>query len=279
MSNSTSTERTFRLRATFQQCREEGRAALVLYTTAGFPTPAMGLDVLIALADGGADVIELGVPFSDPLADGPTIQASSYDAIEQGVDLGWTLDLLRRFRDQRDTPIVIFSYLNPILRMGLDRFISEATDAGADGVLVTDLPAGADAVMENAFADSPLDLIRLIAPTTSPERMSEIASGARGFLYYLSRMGVTGTRSELSATLADEVRALRAVTDVPIAVGFGISTPDHASVVASVADGVIVGSALIQALSSGGVEGGRDLTARLRAAMRRESPDSALSAS
>ncbi len=279
MSNSSSSERVSDLGGAFTRCREEGRAALVLYATAGFPSPSLGLDVLLALADAGADIIELGVPFSDPLADGPTIQASSFDAIAQGVDLTWTLELLRRFREQRDTPVVVFSYLNPILRMGLARFIQEATHAGADGVLVTDLPAGADAMIEQAFVDSPLDLIRLIAPTTPPSRAQEIASTARGFLYYLSRMGVTGTRAELSSTLEDEITALRGLTQVPIAVGFGVSTPEHAAVVAGLADGVVVGSALVQALSSGGVEAARELTSQLRAAMRSEPADRVLSPS
>ncbi|HET7273677.1 MAG TPA: tryptophan synthase subunit alpha [Longimicrobiaceae bacterium] len=269
MSNSTSPDRRDRLQRAFDECREDDRAALILYTTAGYPSPDIGLDVLLALADAGADVIELGVPFSDPLADGPTIQASSYRAITQGVDLGWTLDLVRRFRAERDTPMVVFSYLNPVLRMGLDAFIEAASDAGADGVLVTDLPVGADEEMEQAFLRSSLDLIRLIAPTTPPERVREIASEASGFLYYLSRTGVTGTQLELSSTLSEEVAALKAMTTVPVAVGFGVSTAEHAAVVARVADGVIVGSALVQALTSGGVEGGRALTTALSSAMRR----------
>lgn len=258
-----------RLGPVFAACREENRAALVLYTTAGYPSPESGLDALLAMADGGADVIELGVPFSDPLADGPTIQRSSFEAIARGVDLEWTLELLARFRAQRDTPVVIFSYLNPILDYGVDEFLRDAAAAGASGVLVTDLPVGADPELEQTIADSPLDLIRLVAPTTTPERVREIAAAARGFLYYVSRTGVTGTQSELAAGLAEEVDAVRSATDLPVAVGFGISTPEQAAVVARLADGVIVGSALVDLLGQEGVGAVRGFVERLRGAMER----------
>lgn len=255
------------LGAAFTACRQENRAALVLYTTAGFPTPAEGLDVLLALADHGADVIELGVPFSDPLADGPTIQHSSFEAIRQGVDLQWTLDLLRRFRAQRDTPVVVFTYLNPVLKHGPEAFVRDAVAAGANGVLLTDLPVGADPELEGLFADSPLDLIRLIAPTTRPERVEEIAREARGFLYYVSRTGVTGAQAELASGLAAEVAAVRAATDVPVAVGFGISSPEQARTVAALADGVVVGSALVTLLREKGVAAVGEYVASLRGAM------------
>jgi len=269
MSGNTSSEGTGALRAVFAACAREGRAALIPYTTAGFPSPEVGLDVLLALADAGADVIELGVPFSDPLADGPTIQHSSFEAIRHGVDLPWTLDLLRRFREQRSTPVVVFTYLNPVLGHGVEAFIRDATAAGANGVLLTDLPVGADPELERTFAESPLDLVRLIAPTTLPARVAEIAREARGFLYYVSRTGVTGAQSELAAGLAAEVAAVRAVTEVPVAVGFGSSTPDQARLVAGLADGVIVGSALVSALGKGGVEEARSFVASLRAAVNR----------
>lgn len=269
MSRSPSPRGADALRGAFAACREEGRAALVLYTTAGYPSPESGLEVLRALADGGADVIELGVPFSDPLADGPTIQHSSYEAIRQGVDLPWALDLLRRFRAERDTPVVVFTYLNPVLNYGAEAFERDAREAGADGVLLTDLPAGADPELERLFEESPMDLVRLIAPTTRPERVREIAAHARGFLYYVSRTGVTGAREELAAGLAAEVAAVRAATDVPVAVGFGISSPEQAHTVAGLADGVVVGSALVSLLGSEGPEAARDYVARLRAAMQR----------
>jgi tryptophan synthase alpha chain len=251
----------------FAAARAEGRAALVLYVTAGYPSPEAMLDTLCALADAGAEVIELGVPFSDPLADGPTIQHSSFEAIAQGADLAWTLETVAAFRARRDVPVVVFSYLNPLLRYGVERFLHDAEAAGASGVLVTDLPAGADGELERAFLDSPLDLIRLIAPTTPLERVPEIAAGASGFLYYISRTGVTGKSEALAANLAAEVAAVRSATELPVAVGFGISTPEQAAEVAHLAEGVIVGSALVEALGRGGAEEGARLVAALRQAL------------
>jgi tryptophan synthase alpha chain len=255
------------IQETFAACRAEGRAALVVYTTAGHPSPAEGLPVLRALADAGADILELGVPFSDPLADGPTIQLSSFLAIEQGVDLRWTLDLLARFRAERSTPVVIFTYLNPILHYGVERFLRDAVAAGANGVLVTDLPVGGDAGLERQFLDSGLDLIRLVAPTTRPERVSQIVADASGFLYYVSRTGVTGAREELSAGLAREVDAVRSLTDLPVAVGFGISTPAQARTVAAHAEGVVVGSAVVDLLAREGADAAAAFVGRLREAM------------
>ncbi len=253
----------------FAATAAEDRAALVIYTTAGHPSPAEGLAALTAIADAGADIIELGVPFSDPLADGPTIQRSSFDAIEMGVDLEWTLGLLREFRREKDTPVVIFSYLNPILDFGVAAFIDEAVDAGANGVLLTDLPVDADPELERLFETSPLDLVRLIAPTTTPERARYIAGRSQGFVYYISRTGVTGVRSELTAGLGDRLSALRAASHLPLAVGFGISTADQAASVAAMADGIVVGSALVDALGRDGVKGGAELVAGLRAALTR----------
>lgn len=269
MSRSTLPNRAASLSAAFDACRDQDRAALVLYTTAGFPRPETGLDVLLSLADNGADVIELGVPFSDPLADGPTIQHSSFEAIRHGVDLPWTLELLRSFRSQRDTPVVVFTYLNPVLQYGSEAFVRDAIEAGASGVLLTDLPTGADPELEQLFENSPLDLIRLIAPTTRPERAREIARHARGFVYYVSRTGVTGAREELATGLAAEVAALRSVTAVPVAVGFGISTPEQAQTVARLADGVIVGSALVSLLAERSLPAVGQYVASLRTAMPR----------
>ncbi len=265
----TTSSDTLSLRDTFAACREEGRAALVVYVTAGHPSRETGLDVLLALADAGADVIELGIPFSDPLADGPTIQRSSFEAIEHGVDLCWTLELLVRFRQVRSTPVVLFSYLNPIHNHGVERFARDAVAAGAAGVLLTDLPAGAAPEVESVFHDASLELIRLVAPTSTPERVKEIAADAGGFLYYVSRTGVTGAARELATGLEAEVAAIRAVTDVPVAVGFGISTAEQAGLVARYADGVIVGSALVELLGREGIEAAAGLVRSLRAAMRR----------
>lgn len=263
---STSPDRAIELR--FSACAAEGRAALVVYTTAGFPLRVDGLETLVALADAGADILELGVPFSDPLADGPTIQRSSFEAIGQGVDLEWTLALLTRFRAERDTPVVIFTYLNPILGYGVERFLHDALEAGANGVLVTDLPLGADPALERAFESSPLNLIRLIAPTTLPARIAQIADAGSGFLYYVSRTGVTGAQAELSEHLEREVRAVKGASPLPVAVGFGISTPEQAAVVARLADGVVVGSAVVDRLAREGIEGVVTLVRSLSEAIR-----------
>jgi tryptophan synthase alpha chain len=255
------------LDAAFAAAREEERAALVIYTTCGHPDPARGLETLLALADAGADVIELGIPFSDPLADGPTIQKSSFDVIAQGVDLHWSLELLRRFRAERDTPVVVFTYLNPIMNYGVEAFLRDAAEVGAQGVLVTDLPVGSDPPLEAKLRASSLDLIRLIAPTTRPERVREITADAGGFLYYVSRTGVTGARAELTASLREEVAMVRSVTDLPVAVGFGISTTEQAAAVARLADGVVVGSAVVDRLDRSGIEETARFVAALRAVM------------
>ena len=269
MSGTISPDRSLPLADVFAACRSESRSALVVYSTAGHPSPEQGLEVLLRLADAGADVLELGVPFSDPLADGPTIQRSSFAAIEHGVDLAWALDLLARFRAERATPVVVFSYLNPILDYGIDRFLADAPAAGAQGVLLTDLPAGADPELERRIAESPLDLIRLVAPTTSDARVREIAAAATGFLYYVSRTGVTGAQAELAGGLAGEVERLKAATDLPIAVGFGVSTPEQAREVSRSADGVVVGSAVVDLLEREGIGAAEDLVRRLASALRR----------
>jgi len=265
-SGTTSSE-TDRLAARFRAWRDAGRRALIPYLTAGYPTPGQTVDLLRRLEAAGADIIELGIPFSDPLADGPTIQRASQRAVEQGVTLASCLEALGEFRSGSTVPVVLFSYLNPILAYGADRFIRDAVAAGADGVLVTDLPEGADDALEEQFERSDLALIRLIAPTTAPERARWIASRAQGFIYYISRTGVTGARHALPPGLADEVAALRAVATVPVAVGFGISTPEQAAAVARVADGVVVGSALLDALDRGGVAEAESFLRGLRAAV------------
>ncbi len=251
----------------FAAWRAAGRRALIPYLTAGYPDPTATLPLLEALADAGADIIELGVPFSDPVADGPTIQRSSQRALEHGVDMAAVLHQLREFRRRRDTPVVLFTYLNPVLAYGADRFLEDAVAAGAQGVLLTDLPLGSDPALERTFEESPLALVRLLAPTTRPERARAIAARAQGFLYYISRMGVTGARAALPPELEAEVRALRALSTVPVAVGFGISTPDQAASVARVAEGIVVGSALIDAIDRGGIAAAAGFVAALRKAI------------
>jgi tryptophan synthase alpha chain len=251
----------------FADLRAANRTALIPYITAGYPEPDATASVLDALVRAGADIIELGVPFSDPVADGPTIQRASQRALENGVTLQWTLDALRAFRARHDTPVVLFSYLNPILRFGVDAFLAEAAAAGAQGLLLTDLPVGADDALESRILASPLSLIRLIAPTTPRVRVREITARAQGFLYYIARLGVTGAGGDMRSELEHELAQLRAVTDVPIAVGFGVSTPAHAAFLARKADGVIVGSALIDALDRGGVAAAESLLHGMRVAL------------
>jgi tryptophan synthase alpha chain len=247
-----------RLERSFAAWREEGRRAFIPYLTHGYPSPADTPRLLERLAGAGADVIELGVPFSDPLADGPTIQAASWRALEQGVSLDGTLELVAEVGGDLP-PIVLFSYLNPVLRMGVERFAERAAAAGVAGVLITDLPVGTDPGLEDRLAGAGPDLIRLVAPTTPEERLAAISGTASGFLYYISRTGVTGERDELAAGLDEAVRRLRDRVELPVAVGFGVSRPEHARAVARAADGVVVGSALISAL-------GRDEEAFVRLA-------------
>lgn len=258
-----------RITAAIRTRNEAGSAALIPYICAGYPDREASLELLLAAADAGADVLELGIPFSDPLADGPTIQKATFDALEAGMTVRGVLDLLREFRRLRDTPVVLFTYLNPVHHFGIEAFVAEAVEAGAQGLLLTDLPAGADPVLEGAAARGGLALIRLLAPTTAPGRIATVAEGGDGFLYYISRTGVTGTRTELRDALAREVEAIREQVSLPVAVGFGISTPEQAAAVAGVADGVVVGSALVDAVGKGGVEGGARFLASLRSALDR----------
>ena len=250
--------------AAWAELRAGGRTALIPYLTAGYPTPEASLAALRA-ADAVSDVLEVGVPFSDPLADGPTIQRSTFEALRQGMTLAGTLDLIGRARLRK--PVVVFSYLNPILRYGLDRFLRDAEARGVAGVLLTDLPAGSDPAVETANGASPLDLIRLVAPTARPERLTAALAGAEGFVYLIARLGVTGASAGLAADLAESIARVRRATALPIAVGFGISTPAQARAVAAAADGVVVGSALVDVLGTGGVDAARAFLLALREAL------------
>lgn len=241
------------------------RRALIPYLTAGFPNRAVSLDALTRIAAADADFVEVGVPFSDPLADGPTIQRTTQTALEQGMNLAGVLDLIRAARLK--IPVIIMTYLNPVLAYGVARFAKDAAAAGAAGVLLTDLPAGADPAVERAVMQSDLALIRLVAPTTDDARLKLALAGATGFVYLISRLGVTGARAQVPADLSRHVERIRATTRLPIAVGFGIGTPAQASAAAEHADGVVVGSALMDALAKGGVEAAERLTRELAAAV------------
>ena len=219
------------------------------------------------LSEAGADVIELGIPFSDPLADGPTIQGATWQALSHGVDVGDVLTWTSEFTRRSDTPIVLFSYLNPILSYGCQRFLSDAAECGAAGLLITDLPVGEDTGLESQLGAGALDLVRLVAPTTPPDRLRLIVDAAQGFIYYISRRGVTGESEKLRSELTQEIENLRTMTDLPIAVGFGISRAEQAREVAAIADGVVMGSALVRSLDEGGLDAARQLAAAIRSAI------------
>jgi tryptophan synthase alpha chain len=253
-----------RLEPGWTALRASGRTALIPYLTAGYPTPSASAAALRSAAE-VADIIEVGVPFSDPLADGPTIQRSSYEALRQGMTLSGTLELIAAA--ELAPPIVIFSYLNPILQYGVDRFLRAAEERGIAGLLLTDLPAGSDPDLESAVQRSGVDLIRLIAPTTRAARLTATLEGAQGFVYLVARLGVTGARSSLDVDLHDSVSRVRAATSLPIAVGFGISTAEQARKVGQMADGVVVGSALVEILGRDGVGPARRFLGTLRDAL------------
>src|SRR5664279_3724991 len=233
----------------FAALKQRDAKALVVYITAGHPDRARSLALLRGIADAGADVIELGVPFSDPLADGPVIQASSQRALEQGMTFDGVLELASEAAVS--VPLVLFSYLNPIVAAG-PTALTRASAAGIHGILVTDLPVGGDPELEREIGESPLAFIRLVAPTTPAPRMAEIAKHGSGFVYLISRLGVTGMQSEIASGLAETIERLRSVTALPVCVGFGISGPEQAKSVAKMADGVIVGSAVVRAAATSG---------------------------
>ena len=234
-----------RITTKLQVLKNTGRKGFIPFVTAGDPDLATSLSIVLKLAELGADVIELGVPFSDPMADGPTIQRSSQRALENGTTLHDVLNLASEFRKQHDTPLVLFSYFNPILRFGLDDFQKAAADAGIEGVLLTDVIENEAAAISEQFGKSNIDLISLIAPTTTDERLEAICEHARGFVYAVSRAGVTGAQESTSATAEQLVRRARQFTDLPIAVGFGISTADQVADVWRYADAAVVGSAIV----------------------------------
>jgi tryptophan synthase alpha chain len=236
----------------FEQVHREGRKGFIPFVTAGDPDLETSLAIVLKLAELGADVIELGVPFSDPMADGPTIQRSSQRALAYGVRLTDVLDLARQAREQTDTPIVLFSYLNPLLRQGFGEVAKSAADAGIDGILITDAVDDEAAELSRILRGVGLDLISLIAPTTSEDRLERIANNASGFLYAISRPGVTGATRELGSEAERLVERARKFTDVPVAVGFGISSLNHIVDVWRYADAAVVGSAIVSQIERSG---------------------------
>jgi tryptophan synthase alpha chain len=239
------TSNSTRISKRFAALRESGELGIVAYITAGDPTLDATHKFVVALADAGADVIELGIPFSDPLADGPTIQRASERALKAGTTLAQVIDLVREIRKSSEVPIVLFSYYNPVLQLGLEKFASTAATAGADGVLITDLTPEESDDYRQVLAAHHLDTIFLGAPTSTDDRLAKIAAASSGFVYLISRTGVTGAKDALPDDLPALLRRARQVTQLPIAVGFGISLPGHVSVLGGLADAAVVGSALV----------------------------------
>src|ERR671925_5370 len=231
----------------FAELKEQDRAALVTYLTAGDPDPETSLAILCAIPAAGADVVELGMPFTDPMADGPAIQMSSQRALKSGQTLKKTLDMVRTFRQGDDaTPLVLMGYYNPIYIYGVDRFLRDAKSAGVDGLIVVDLPPEEDAELCLPALKAGLNFIRLATPTTDDKRLPAVLANTSGFVYYVSIMGITGTKSASNADVSAAVARLKRHTDLPVAVGFGIKTADQAAEIAKVADAAVVGSALVR---------------------------------
>jgi tryptophan synthase alpha chain len=240
---------TTRIADTFARIRAEGRPGLVTYTTAGDPDVPRSAEILKALERGGADILEVGVPFSDPLADGPVIQRATERALAAGGTLRTALTMIEQVRPQIAAPIVVFSYANPLLRYGLDAFARRAADAGVDGVLALDLPIEEAGAFRETLAASGIDLIFLLSPTTTDARIRKAAELGSGFLYGISRLGVTGAREQVASGAEALVRRVRAHTSLPLAVGFGISRPEHVAEVGAYADAAVVGSALVSMIA------------------------------
>jgi tryptophan synthase alpha chain len=270
-----------RIECLFAKCRGEDRTAFIPYICAGDPNFARTIEIAFALEKAGADLLELGVPFSDPLADGVVNQLAAQRALEAGATVPGVLECVRHIRRHSEIPIVLYTYLNPILRYGIAGFEREAAVAGVDGLLVLDLPSEEDRNIyrlqgprtsssmpahDEIGARENLLRIRLIAPTTSPQRITTIAMSARGFIYYVSREGVTGARNSIAQSLEEKIALIRKHTQLPIAVGFGISTPEQAAQVARTADAVVVGSAIVDFI--GKSKDCRDLAGRVREFVR-----------
>jgi tryptophan synthase alpha chain len=250
------------------ELRFKNRPGLVVYVTCGDPDISISRDVVLAAAHSGADVIELGVPFSDPVADGPVIQAASQRALERGTRLEDVLRLAREVRQQSDVGMIVFSYLNPIMRFGMARFCAAAADAGIDGALITDLPVEEAAEYIEHMRARNLATVFLAAPTSPDERLKRIAELSTGFVYAVSRTGVTGARNDISQDARDLVGRIRKHTKLPVAVGFGVSTPDQFDAVGDFADAVVVGSAIVKAIEKAGREHAADTVAEFVRGLR-----------
>lgn len=241
-----------RIDTTFAKLKSEGRKAFVSYIMGGDPDMETSLAVMKGLPGAGVDIIELGVPFTDPMADGPTIQLAGQRALEGGQTLAKTLDMVRRFReDDNETPIVLMGYYNPIYCRGVEQFLSDAKSAGVDGLIVVDLPPEEDSELCIPAQAAGLNFIRLATPTTDDKRLPKVLQNTSGFVYYVSITGITGAAAAQATEVGPEVARIKAATDLPVIVGFGISTPETAQQIASVADGCVVGSAIVKEIAEG----------------------------
>lgn len=239
-----------RIERRFEALKAEGRAGFVTFLTAGDPDPDTALEILLGLPNAGADIIEIGVPFSDPMADGPAIQASSLRAIKAGMTLAKTLDAVRAFRaTDDDTPIVLMGYYNPIYIYGVEAFLKDAKEAGVDGFIVVDLPPEEEGELCLPSIAAGLNFIYLTAPTTDDERLPRVVEHASGFIYFVSITGITGTKSAVVTDVAEHVARIKRHANLPVAVGFGIRTPEQAAEIAKVADAAVVGSALVDVIT------------------------------
>jgi len=241
-----------RIAEKFNELKKKNRIALVNYVTAGDPSPELTADLVLKLAESGADIIELGVPFSDPMADGPAIQLASERALKKGTTLKMVLDMVRRIREKSRVPIIIFGYYNPIFKYGLEKFAADAARAGVDGVLVVDLPPEEAGELKVHTDRAGLDMIFLLAPTSDGERMGLVARNASGFVYLVSVTGITGVRPDMDYSLEDLTSEIKHHTKLPVGIGFGISSPEQVSRIAEYADAVIVGSAIVRIIEKHG---------------------------
>ncbi|MCW2412867.1 MULTISPECIES: tryptophan synthase subunit alpha [unclassified Sphingobium] len=263
-----------RLTSTFARTRSEGRAALVTFVTGGDPTPADTASVLDALVAGGADVIELGMPFTDPMADGQAIQSANLRALGAGISTAKIFEIAAAFRARHpETPLVLMGYANPMTVRGADWFAAECAKAGVDGVICVDIPPEEDAELGPALRGAGVSLIRLATPTTDAARLPAVLEGASGFLYYVSVAGITGLQQAAQTSIESAVAKLKAATDLPVAVGFGVRTPEQAAAIGVVAEGVVVGSAIVELVGKHGAQAAgpvRDFVATLRAALNQK---------
>ncbi len=250
--------RESRVERCFAALKAERRGGLVVFVAAGDPDPETSFEIVKGLPGAGVDLIELGMPFSDPMADGPAIQAASLRALEAGITLAGTLDMAARFRaGDSQTPLILFGYYNPIHSYGVERFLTDVRAAGVDGLIIVDLPPEEDVELCLPTLEAGLHWIRLATPTTDDERLPAVLSNTSGFVYYVSILGITGTRSAAGAAVREAVTGLKRHTDLPVAVGFGIKTPEQATEIATVADAAVVGSAVIERLKAGLDQAGR----------------------